>query len=183
MTTRPYELLVRFAPDGTIGGCSVRTITTVNGRDFEGDPQPLTGTSDPAFAAFANQFAMTAVAELETARGQLATIQAALTAANAKIVELQTALPWNVRVIDATAFVARISQTELLDLAGSADVSRKQIVEMLLAYRANDWPILLDSPETQQAIGYLVQSGAISEERAAELLRDSSQAEAYKAGE
>jgi hypothetical protein len=151
-----------------------------DGRLVQLDPRNPTAEelsgADDQFAAAQQQ----TIVQLTTKCDEL---RKELIAANAKIVELQTALPWNVRVIDATAFVARISQTELLDLAGSADVSRKQIVEMLLAYRANDWPILLDSPETQQAIGYLVESGAISEERAAELLRDSSQAEAYKAGE
>jgi septal ring factor EnvC (AmiA/AmiB activator) len=215
MTTRPYELLARFAMNGTIGGASIRRITALNGRDYEGDPEPLAGAvNDPAFAAFAEQFSAQAVAELESTkvqladvqkqlsdanqqitalhasidelaatREQLATVQAALGEANAKIVELQNALPWDVRIIDAAAFVARVTPTELLDLAGSADEVRQQIAQMLLAYKQNDWPILLDSPEMQQAIGYLVQSGAISEERSAELLRDSSQAEAYKAGE
>lgn len=145
-------------------------------------------------AAWALQYGAQLESERDAIAAQLKTVEAAadaelakfleqISALNDKIVELQNALPWDVRIIDATAFVARISQTELLDLAGSEDVARKQIVEMLLAYRANDWPILLDSPETQQAISYLVECGAISEERAAELLRDSSQAEAYKAGD
>ena len=123
------------------------------------------------------------VDELAETREQLATAQAALTEANAKIVELQNALPWDVRIIDAAAFVARVTPTELLDLAGSADQVRQQIAQMLLAYKKNDWPILLDSPEMQQAIGYLVQSGSITQQRAAQLLRDSTREEAYKAGD
>lgn len=214
MTTRPYELLARFGADGTIAGVSVRTITTLNGRDFEGDPQPLIGASDPAFAAFAEQFSAAAVAELEatktkllesqkklteateqittlqtsveelaTTGEQLATAQQSLSEANAKIIELQHALPWDVRIIDAAAFVARVTPTELLDLAGSSDPVRQQIAQMLVAYRANDWPIMLDSPEMQQAFGYLVSSGAITEQRANELRRDSTREEAYKAGD
>lgn len=70
-TTRPYELLARFAPDGTIAGVHVRTITTVNGRDFEGDPQPLSDASDPAFVAFAESFAAAVVAERDTLKTQL----------------------------------------------------------------------------------------------------------------
>lgn len=65
--TRPYELLARFSPDGTIAGVSVRTITTVNGRDYESDPAPLSGATDPAFVAFAEQFAAAAVAARDTA--------------------------------------------------------------------------------------------------------------------
>jgi hypothetical protein len=123
------------------------------------------------------------VAELAETREQLAIAQQSLSEANAKIAELQNALPWDVRIIDATAFVARVTPTELLDLAGSSDPLRQQIAQMLVAYRANDWPIMLDSPEMQQAFGYLVSSGAITEQRAAELRRDSTREEAYKAGD
>jgi len=63
MTTRPYELLARYAPDGKIAGVSVRTITTVNGRDYESDPVPLADATDPAFVQFAEQFAASIVVE------------------------------------------------------------------------------------------------------------------------
>lgn len=67
MTTRPYELLARFAADGTVAGVSVRTITTVNGRDYESDPMPLSGVNDAAFAAFADQFSAAIVSERDEA--------------------------------------------------------------------------------------------------------------------
>jgi len=65
--TRPYELLARFAPDGTIAGIHVKTIVTVNGRDYESDPVPLSGADDPAFVAFAEQFAAAAVTARDSA--------------------------------------------------------------------------------------------------------------------
>ena len=71
MTTRPYELLARFAADGTVAGVSVRTITTVGGRDYESDPQPLNGTTDPAFSIFASRFAVVAIAERDVAVSDL----------------------------------------------------------------------------------------------------------------
>lgn len=80
MTTRPYELLARFAADGTVAGVSVRTITTVNGRDYESDPQPLNGTTDVAFSAFANQFAAAVVAERDIAVSDLSAAKSALSA-------------------------------------------------------------------------------------------------------
>lgn len=73
---RPYELLARFAADGTVAGVSVRTITTVNGRDFESDPMPLAGSSDPAFAAFADQFSAAIVSERDDAIAALQPLQA-----------------------------------------------------------------------------------------------------------
>lgn len=74
MTTRPYELLARFAIDGSIAGVSVRTITNVNGRDYESDPSPLSGATDPAFVSFAAAFSASIVAQ----RDQLLLDKAAL---------------------------------------------------------------------------------------------------------
>jgi len=76
VTSRPYELLARFAPDGSIAGVSVRTITTVNGRDFESDPEPLSGANDPAFAAFAEQFSAAVVAERDVLIAEKAALHA-----------------------------------------------------------------------------------------------------------
>lgn len=70
-----YELLARFKNDGTVAGVSIRNKTTVNGRDYEGDPEPLSGTDDPAYAQFFADFSAAVVAE----RDSLATQVAALT--------------------------------------------------------------------------------------------------------
>lgn len=59
----PYELLVRFEKDGTVAGCHVRTISTVNGKDYESDPVPLADAIDPAFTQFAASFSASVVAE------------------------------------------------------------------------------------------------------------------------
>jgi hypothetical protein len=72
--TKPYELLARFAPNGTVAGVSVRTITTVDGLDFESDPKPLSGATDPAFIAFASQFAAAAVAARDSLQSQVTTL-------------------------------------------------------------------------------------------------------------
>lgn len=72
MTEKPYELLVRFNPDGTTAGASVRSIVSINGKDFELDPVPLSDATDPAFTKFAEQFAASALADLEAARKEIA---------------------------------------------------------------------------------------------------------------
>ncbi len=92
MTTRPYELLARFALDGTVAGVSVRTITTVNGRDYESDPTPLSGATDPAFTSFAEQFAASVVAERDEAVAQVAELTTAKTALEARVAELEAQL-------------------------------------------------------------------------------------------
>lgn len=85
MSTTPYELLARFNRDGSVAGVSVRTITTVGDRDFEGDPQPLSGTSDPAFAAFADQFSAAVVAERDAAVAAKTAAESALAAAESAL--------------------------------------------------------------------------------------------------
>lgn len=88
MTQRPYELLARFKNDGTVGGILVRYLETVNGKDFELDPVPLSGVSDPAFADFANAFNAALVAE----RDQLAIDAASVPTLQARIAELEAEL-------------------------------------------------------------------------------------------
>ena len=75
MTTRPYELLARFDNQGNVAGVSIKSISTINGKDYELDPVPLAGTTDPAFTAFAASFSAGVVAE----RDALATDKATLT--------------------------------------------------------------------------------------------------------
>jgi hypothetical protein len=207
MTQTPYELLARFATDGTIAGVSVRYLTTVNGKVYEGDPQPLSSVDDPAFNDFADQFSASVVAERDDLAGQVelltqtkqaaeasveqltaqvatltsekATLTQQLAAANARIAALLTEVPYDPRVIEASAFIARISSSEIMQLAASSDENIQAIWMMLLQYKENDWRIELDSQPMQQAVGYLQLVGLVSSERAAALLRDGTRAESY----
>lgn len=213
MTQQPYELLARFK-DGTISGVSIRYLLTIGNKTIEGDPEPLAGTADPAFTAFAQQFAAAAVAErdqlaadkrelesqVETVTGErdnaltqvatlttekdalteaAATLTAQLAVANARIASLVEQVQFDPRIIEANAFLNRIASTELAQLFSSTDSNVQAISQMLLAYKANDWRIELDSTEMQQAVGYLQMIGMVTQERAAALLRDGTRAEAY----
>jgi hypothetical protein len=112
-----------------------------------------------------------------------ATLTEALTAANARIASLLSGMPWNPRVMEASAFISRISSQELLLLASSSDPMLQQIIGMLNQWKANDWPIVLDSPEIQQSVGYLAQQGIVAESRIAEVLKDCTREESYVADE
>jgi hypothetical protein len=207
MTTTPYELLARFATNGTIAGVSVRYLTTINGKVYEGDPQPLASVDDPAFNDFADQFSAAVVAERDelaeqvetlteakqaaeasvdqltqqvaTLTNEKATLTQQLAAANARITALLTEVPYDPRVIEASAFINRTTPEEMLQLFGSQDTNVQAIAQMLLAYKANDWRIELDSVDMQQAVGYLQLVGLVCAERAAALLRDGTRAESY----
>ena len=107
------------------------------------------------------------------------TLTAQLAAANARIAALVEQVQFDPRVIEANAFLNRIASTELAQLFSSTEPNVQAISQMLLAYKANDWRIELDSDTVQQAVGYLLQIGMVTPERAAALLRDGTRAEAY----
>lgn len=253
---KPYELLARFKSDGTIAGCHVRTISTVDGRDYESEPVPLASATDPAFVAFAASFSASVVTErdalaidktklttdlasktsehdsvkgqydalviekakiiadnqtatdklnedhaksitdinavhalaIATATTQLEAKQAELTLANAANATLQSRfdkllndLPFNPRIIDATSFYARITKDEFALLSVSDDATVRDIAKTILAYKANDWPIIFESPEMQGMLTYLLLNGSLSEGRIAQLTQDANQSEAYVA--
>jgi hypothetical protein len=147
-TSRPYELLARFAADGKIAGVSVRSITTLNGRDYESDPQPLSGASDPAFAAFATQFAAGAVAERDS-------LQSALTALTAERDSLQT------QVDTIPGLTAQIVELTAEKAALQAEVARLTALvppPVPDAFLSADWPrfrnlILSDEAVQRVAVG------------------------------
>lgn len=128
----------------------------------------------------------TAISNLELANAEVAAKQANieqlesdLAAANLRITALLDQVQFDPRIIEANAFLNRIASTELAQLFSSVDPNVQAISQMLLAYKANDWRIELDSVEMQQAVGYLQQIGMVTQERATALLRDGTRAEAY----
>jgi hypothetical protein len=127
--------------------------------------------------------AVTQAEQVASLTQEKSTLTEQLTAANARIASLLNGMPWNPRVMEASAFINRISSQELLLLASSSDPMLQQIIGMLNQWKANDWPIVLDSPEIQQSVGYLAQQGVFAESRIAEVLRDCTREESYVADE
>lgn len=162
MTTRPYELLARFNPDGTVAGVSVRTITTVNGRDFEGDPTPLAGATDPVFVAFAGQFAAAVVAERDAAIAAQATLQAEVDRLTALIPP-----PLPERSIYPRELLGRLTMAEVVAAIRSDDDA---VIFAVANLQTTVSPVLLDSEETRMLIGSLVMAGILTPERMAEVL-------------
>lgn len=150
--TRPYELLARFAADGTVAGVSVRTITTVGGRDYESDPSPLSGTGDAAFAEFADQFSASIVAERDLLAAQVAEL-------TAEVARLTALIP---PPVDPNAVPAKITRTQarlVLHRAGLLDKVLEVIAaggaEAQIWYEAAEWnrssPVLAGM---SQALGF-----------------------------
>ena len=110
-----------------------------------------------------------------------ATLTSDLAAANARITTLLEEIPFDPRIIDATAFYNRLTKDELLVFVSSEDAQVRLIGQTIAAYKANDWPVVFASPEFQQMVGYLQQSGVLTSARLAELTKDATRAEAYSA--
>ncbi len=129
MTTRPYELLARFGLDGNVSGVSVRTITNVNGRDYEGDPQPLSGASDPAFIAFANQFAAAIVAQRDQLLIDKAALETERDSLQAEVTRTSDRDSLHSQL--ATVTTERDSQADrIVDLESQLDVLSKQVAAL-----------------------------------------------------
>lgn len=152
MTTRPYELFARFASDGTVAGVSVRTITTVGGRDYESDPAPLSGATDPAFTAFAEQFSAAAISVRDAALEQVAAL-------TAEVTRLTALIPPPVDPNTVPATITRTQARLVLHRAGLLDKVLEVIeaggVEAQIWYEAAEWnrasPILAGMA---QALGF-----------------------------
>lgn len=174
MTTRPYELLARFGADGKVSGVSIRTITTVDGRDFESDPRPLDGVDDPAFAGFAKQFGAAVTAERDALTARLATLTSErdvlqnavntipdLTTKNAELeaevarLTLLVPPPVGPRELTPREFLARISDQDKLTIWNSDDPRCAAAMWELFAATS----INLDSPVLAGMIDMLIEAG------------------------
>lgn len=96
-----------------------------------------------------------------------------------RIETLANSLPYNPRLIDAAAFVDRLPTGRALQLMESTDPRITQIADLLKLYRAENWPIGLDAPETQQAFALLVSIGWLTESERDNILRDATYSERH----
>jgi hypothetical protein len=123
---------------------------------------------------------------LTSEKAALTTEKAALTtslaAANARIATLLEEVPFNPRIIDATAFYNRLTKDELLVFVGSSNPQVVAIGKVIADYKANDWPVIFESQDFQNMVNFLQQAGVLSEARLTELTKDATRNEAYSAG-
>ncbi len=181
MTTEPYELLVRMTRGTSPGGASVRYLTTLNGREFESDPQPLADATDPVFIAFAAQFSAktvaerdAAVAERDAAQSALTTVTAERDALRAEVERLTAELdairnpPVNPRMIHPLDFMNRLPlevQVAIVAAGDSSPTARLWFLRLSASSLVD-----LDAVETQGAVASLVAAKIITQEQADTLL-------------
>jgi hypothetical protein len=107
-----------------------------------------------------------------------------LTAAlKAKVTDLEQYRPYNPRVLAGNAFYDRVSKQDMVTLFASDDPMLVTVGKTIEAYRVNHWPVVLDSQDFQNLVGYVLQSGVFDPDEVAEIMRDATRDEAYKATE
>lgn len=156
MQTRPYELLVRFAPNGTVAGVSVKTLTTVNGREFESDPTPLSGINDPAFAEFAAAFSASVVEQRDALASEVADLLNQI-----EVLRAQVPPERGPREITPEEFLSRFSPADIVAIDQSSD-PRVVLAKVTLQTRSS--VIDLDSPVLKQMIDGLIEAGVAIDE-------------------
>lgn len=112
-----------------------------------------------------------------------ATLNAALAAANARIVHLTNELPFNPREISVHSFKARLFKVlETEDVVRMYAVDSDPILKQIASTIANwdsQYPIQLDSQELQQPLAYLVSIDLLTPNEVTFLRQDCVRSEAY----
>lgn len=168
-------LVFPIAAKNRQAAASLQTLeVTESGKEIE-TLVPL----DPALVGdYADQFGLGLIADNASQLEQIASLQTQLAEALALVEEYR---PFDPNQIRSDAFYARISKDELFALAvlASTDTNAKGILDLLSAYKANDWQVLLDDTQVVGAMTYLTGLGVLTSDRAGQIVAAATRAEAY----
>jgi hypothetical protein len=113
-------------------------------------------------------------AELQEAKATIATL-------HAKVAELEQYRPFNPRILKGEAFYNRVSKEDMVTLLASDDATLVTVGKTIEAYRAHHWPVVMDSTDFTNLVGYVLQSGVFDEAEVVAIMRDATREEAYSA--
>ena len=127
----------------------------------------------------------TLTTETQSLTSQVSMLEAVIEAGKQKIAELEQYRPYNPRWLDGRSFYKRISQQDMETLLASDNPQLVIVGKTILAYRDNHvhWPVVLDSQDFQNLVGYVLQSGVFDEAEVVEIMRDATREEAYRVPE
>ena len=121
--------------------------------------------------------------EKQSLTSQVAMLEAVVEAHKQKIADLEQYRPFNPRWLDGVAFYNRVSKHDMVTLLASDDPMLVNVGKTIEAYRVNHWPVVLDSQDFQNLVGYVLQSGVFDEAEVVEIMRDATREEAYRVPE
>ena len=127
-------------------------------------------------------------AEKQALRAEIADLDQALdaeqqltTTLQAKVADLEQYRPFNPRILKGEAFYNRVSKEDMVTLLASDDASLVTVGKTIEAYRAHHWPVVMDSTDFTNLVGYVLQSGVFDAEEVTAIMRDAAREEAYSA--
>jgi hypothetical protein len=130
----------------------------------------------------------TLTTEKQTLRAEIADLDQALDAEQqltatlqAKIADLEQYRPFNPRILKGEAFYNRVSKEDMVTLLTSDDPMLVNVGKTIEAYRAHHWPVVMDSTDFTNLVGYVLQSGVFDEDEVTAIMRDATREEAYSA--
>ncbi len=119
--------------------------------------------------------------QVEALAAERTTLAEQLTTANTRIAALLQEIPFNPRVLKGEAFYNRVSKEDMVTLLTSENPQLVQVGRTIDAYRINKWPVVLDSDDFQELVGYVLQSGVFDEKEVLAIMTDATREEAYAA--
>jgi hypothetical protein len=130
----------------------------------------------------------TLTTEKQTLRAETADLDQALDAEQqltatlqAKIADLEQYRPFNPRILKGEAFYNRVSKEDMVTLLTSDDPTLVTVGKTIEAYRAHHWPVVMDSQDFTNLVGYVMQSGVFDAADVTAIMRDATREEAYSA--
>jgi hypothetical protein len=119
--------------------------------------------------------------EKATLTTDLATRTTELATANAKIADLEQYRPYNPRILKGEAFYDRVSKEDMVTLLTSDNPQLVLVGKTIDAYRDKKWPVILDSTDFKQLVGYVLASHVFDDAEVLAIMADATRAEAYTA--
>lgn len=121
--------------------------------------------------------------ENQSLASQVSMLEAVIEAQRQKIAELEQYRPYNPRILAGKAFYRRVSKEDMVTLLTSENAMLVTVGKTIVAYAENDWPVIIDSTDFQNLVGYVLQSGVFDEADVVEIMRDATKEEAYRVPE
>jgi hypothetical protein len=127
-------------------------------------------------------------AEKQELRAEIADLDQALDAEQqltatlqAKVADLEQYRPYNPRILKGEAFYNRVSKEDMVTLLTSDNPMLVTVGKTIEAYRAHHWPVVMDSTDFTNLVGYVMQSGVFDEADVVAIMRDATREESYSA--
>lgn len=124
-------------------------------------------------------------ASLSSKNNQIDALQSQVDTLSDRVEVLKQNQRFDPRQINALAFYNRITKEDFARLAASPDPQLTAIAQAILAYVEHEkiWPVVFDSPDMQGMVGYLLQSGFLTQERVEQFTANASWQEAFYAAD